>query len=277
MTISRRLALGCASALAVTGSGTELGFASVARQVRGTFGSRSVQAVPQTAQRFRVLLVHRDEAGGTPHFATLSVRAPDTAWIAIDTLDEAGYRQAFDKYAWRGYRLRRLSAFQTRKGTRYATIWQLASGAEWKTRHAMTGTEFEQASADFAAQGYRLTHVDGGTAPSGPRYAAIWERGNGAGQHCFAALTSADYKEKSETLSAKGFRPRQISGYAVDNQARFAALFEAGSATVADHQMTAAAFQGKSDAMTAQGYRLTDASGHMLGGQPMFSGVWEKA
>jgi hypothetical protein len=279
MTFSRRSALEYASVLAATSGITEPGLAATALRAAFSPGQHQAKSEQQTAQRLRHLLIHRDEAGGTPHLATLSIASADTAWMAINTLDDAAYREAVGKYRQRGYRLRRVNAFQTRNGIRYAAIWQLASGPDWQARHAMTLAQFQQEAARFKSRGYRIAHVDGCATKSGTRYAAIWERGNAAAQETFAALTGADYKEKFDSLTAQGFRPRQISGYAQNGQAHFAAIFEKGSAVAWDahREMTASAFQTKSDAMAAQGYRLMDASGFVTGGRPMFSGIWEKA
>ncbi len=281
MIYSRRLALGYASALALTGSITDSSFAATARRAGAMLGADRypVKSDPQTVQRLQHLLVHRDEAGGTPHFATLAIRSHDTAWKAIGALDESALQQAVVKFGIRGYRLRRVNAFQTGRGLRYSTIWQLAAGPEWKTRHGMTLTQFEEASGQFAARGFRLAHLDGCATKSGARYSAIWEYGGGPALETFAALTSSAYTQKLKVLTVQGFRPRVISGYAPHGEVLFAAVFEAGSGTgwEAHHELTKPAFEEKSKTMTARGYLLADASGYVLGGRPMFTGVWENA
>jgi hypothetical protein len=275
MTISRRLALGYASAFAVASGASD----ASARTLRTVLDTRDAAAAPQTAQRISHLLLHRDEAGGTPRFATLSIRATDTAWMAIHTLDDTAYRQAADTYGRRGYRLRRVNAFQTKNGMRYAAVWQLGAGPASQARHNMTLAQFEETSTRLASRGHRLAHIDGSATKSGARYAAIWERGAGAPQQSFAALNAADYERKLAALTAQGFRPVQISGYASGGQVLYAAIFEksAGPAWEMHRVMTASAFQTKSNAMAAQGHLLMDASGAMLNGQAIFSGVWEKA
>jgi hypothetical protein len=276
MTFSRRLALGYASAFAATAGTTELSFASAAKDARAMLMGAANTAI-STEQRFYAPLVHRDEAA--PHSAFLSIRSADTAWMAIDAMDEGAYRRASGKYASRGYRLRRIGAFQTRKGVRYAAIWQYASGPALETRHAMTRAQFEQVSREHAARGLRLSHVDACATHSGVRFAAIWERDGGAAQETFAALSGAELKEKSAALAAEGFRPRVLSGYAAGGASHYAAVFERNSAVAwdADHAMTASAFAEKSRAMRGRGYLLTAASGHVLNGRTVFSGVWEKA
>src|ERR1700749_3089387 len=117
MSVSRRSALVSVSALAVTAANV-----SVARAA-DTVLSAGVHAVPDTDQRSQHLLVHRDAAAGAPHFAPISFASGDTAWMSLQDLDERAYLQASAKYAMRGYRLRRINAFQTKAGMRYAAIW----------------------------------------------------------------------------------------------------------------------------------------------------------
>ena len=276
MSITRRSALGYASGLAVASGIANPGLAATMRRARGA--AREF-AHPQTAQRFNPLVIHRDEAGGTPHFATLWIKSADTAWMAINTQDDASYREAFDKYRLRGYRLRRINAFQTKNGMRYAAIWQLASGPQWQASHGMTLAQFDEASAQNAQQGYRLSYIDACGTQDGARYSAIWEHADGPAMEAATALTDAEYRQKFAALTAQGFRVRQISSYAAGGESRFAAIFEksAGPTWEADHRMTAPAFRQKSDAMAANGYRLIDVSGHAIGEIPAFSGIWEKA
>jgi hypothetical protein len=272
MSVSRRSALVSVSALAVTAAN-----ASVARGVH-TVLNAGVHAAPDTSQRIQHLLVHRDAAAGGPHFAPISFASGDTAWMSQQDLDERAYLQASAKYAMRGYRLRRVNAFQTNAGMRYAAIWQLASGPAQETRYGMTQAEFQEHAGRFAARGYTLAHIDGCATNGGARFAAIWEKRAAPAQKVFAALTATQLKRKSAELAAQGYRPRQIAGYA-QGRAQFAAIFEKGATVHREvhHAMTASTLSARSNAMFVTGYRLSDAGGYVVRGRPMFSGIWEKA
>jgi hypothetical protein len=142
----------------------------------------------------------------------------------------------------------------------------------------MTLAQFEKTSGDFASRGYRIAHIDGTATLSGPRYAAVWERGEAGGWQSFAALTGPEYMDKRAALAALGFQPRHISGYSDGGRSYFAATFEKSSAPYeAHHQMTHALFREKYRTKPEDGYRLTDVSAHLLNGNPVYSGVWEKA
>src|SRR5690242_2070198 len=195
MTMSRRAALGGATALAATGSGVPSVFAAVARQAL----VRRSPAVAPSAQRFIELLVHPDEGGGKAYSTMIWISGPDTAWHAMSSLDETKYRMMNSGYKKRGYRLRRVSAFNTHAGIRYAGVWERTSGPDWHSRHGMTRKEFEHACAEFAGSGYRLAHLDARIG-----FAAIWEKGDASVQRVLTGLNGADYNTQSAALVAQG-------------------------------------------------------------------------
>jgi hypothetical protein len=273
MTISRRQALGWASAFAAT-FGT--GGASLAAALKGAAksparGGRS----QQTLQRFLEVLIHHDEAGKVPHVAEIAVSAPDTAWYAIDTLDALTYETVNRQNKKRGFRLKRVNAFKTSKGVRYAACWEQTSGADWHSRHGMNQAGFESANATFAKQGMRLAYVDARV-----HYAAIWEKGDASTQQVFARLTPTEYQQQYATLVGQGLRPTRISLSMTGGTPFIAAIFEKDDGSVAWQSfamLSSSDFHKANATLKAQGYHLADASGHMLSGKATFAGVWEKA
>lgn len=277
MTISRRLALGWASALAFTGGTAQLSLASVLKSAAKNASSALAHRhgrPQQTAQRFLELLIHRDEANHTPYSGEISIAASDTAWYAVDTLDSMTYRFSNAYYKKRGYRLRRVSAYKTKDGVRYSAIWELASGPEWHSVHGIDRAAFERKTADYARKGFRLAYVD-----VRQNYAAIWEVGDPGTQQVFSGLTTDEFQQQHASLAPQGYRPVRISGRTEGGASRFAVIFEKDSGVPwqAKHQMNYAEFHSTCAAMKAQGYRMTDASGHIANKKPVFSGIWEMA
>jgi hypothetical protein len=269
MTISRRTALSGATALVATSGALARGAASALQASQGRGHAPSQPSQP--AQRFLELLIHHDEGHGQPAYAEIAIPSSDTAWYAVDTLDNLTYRTTNHRYMQRGYRLKRISAFKTKDGTRYAGCWQLASGPEWRTRHAMSLTGFNQACAEH--HGFRLIHLNVRT-----HYAAIWEKGDASGQQVFPGLTLSEYEQQFASLTASGYRLSRLCGFH-DGVARFAAIFEKtdGPAWQARHQMDPKDFRKTIAQMSAQGYHMVDASGHAEGGKATFTGIWEQA
>jgi hypothetical protein len=273
MTISRRQALGGATALAAALGTTGTGLAAAAKGASKALarGRRS----EQTAQRFLEVLIHRDEAGKAPHVAEISIAAPDTSWYAIDTLDELTYATVNRQNKKRGLRLRRVSAFKTRKGLRYAACWEQVQGPDWHSRHHMTKQGFDAANADFAKRGFRLAYLD-----ARALYSAIWEKGDASTQQVFSRLTPSDYQQQYAALVGQGMRPTRLSLSFADAAPFVAAIFEKDSGSVAWQslaQLSATDFHKANAMLKAQGYRMTDASGHMLSGKAAFTGIWERA
>jgi len=224
------------------------------------------------------LVIHEDEAEGGPYTAALSFPAPDTAWKTASRSDSE-FRATHAAYRLRGYGLRRLSAFETRQGTRYSAIWQYGLGGAERVRTGMTLTAFRDSVERFAAEGYVLAHVDASATGSGARFAAIWDRSAGPAPRVFADLTAAQYREQRDSLTSKGLRPLQIAGYASADEARFAAVFasDTGQKRQVELAIPAVDFHSHAMIMLAQGHRLRDASGYVVGKQPFYTAVWERA
>jgi len=270
MLLSRRSTLVSASAIAATSLAPVPSLASALRP-----GLER----PGASQSIQHLVVHADEADGQPHSVSLSLAAGDTAWISAGNIEEQTFASASDRFAARGYGLRRLNAFQTRGGVRYAAIWQLGRPTPSKVLYGMTLSQFQSATALYAKKGCTLAHVDAAATNSGARFAAIWETPSTSAQQIFAGLTQDDLAATRTKLATEGFRVQQIAGYAPVGGAHFAAVFTAGdvAAQQSDTAIAASQFRLRYRAMTAQGYTLRDASGYVAGGQPIYTAVWEKA
>ena len=267
MGFSRRSALAVASGL-LASSATPLvaaasQLASAPRQ--GSAGS----------QRISHLVIHPDQSGGMHYFAPISFKAPDTAWASIGAMTSARFRAARMDYRLRGYGLRRLTAFQTRSGMRYAAIWQWQGAAPDHVAHDLPRDAFESTVARMTEDGHVVAHIDATATDAGPRFAALFEKGSPSEQRVLTGLTGTEYRARAAALGLEGFRPRQIAGY-TDGGARFAAVFTRSPGQVeARHAIPASAFAAASRAMRAQGYELRDASGFVVRGKAYYSAVWE--
>lgn len=266
MSISRRLALGGATALAATSGTLTRSIAAGWNKPQGRG-----RAPSQPAQRFLELLIHHDEGHGQPAYAEIAIPSSDTMWYAADTLDDTAYRMANHRYMQRGYRLKRIGAFKTKEGVRYSACWQFASGPEWRTRHSMSLAGFNQACAEH--KGFRLTHLNVRT-----HYAAIWEKGDATNQLVLPGLALSEYEQQLAELTQQGYRLLRLCSFH-DAVERFAAIFEKtdGPAWQARHGMDVKTFRKTIAQMGAQGYHLVDASGHIESGKASFTGVWEQA
>src|SRR5437764_12928164 len=110
-------------------------------------------------------------------------------------------------------------------------------------------------------------------ADDGSRYAAIWEKRTGPEFVARHGLTSQGYQQEFDHWTGQGYCLSLVSGYAVGNQAHYAAIWERKNcaAYVARHGLTSAAYQSEFDTLVGQqGYRLKLVSGYDVGGQDRY-------
>ena len=91
-------------------------------------------------------------------------------------------------------------------------------------------------------------------------------------------MSPADYQTFFNDATGKGLRPICISGYTVNGNERYAALFEktGGPAWTAKHGMSGADYQNQYNTMSSQGYQVSFISGYAVGGQAKYAAIWEK-
>jgi trehalose utilization protein len=231
-----------------------------------------------TKQGYRLTDVSGYAVNGQPYFAAIWEQKPGGAWQARHNMTAAAYQQAFDAAAKQGYRLTHISGYTVNNQPYFAAIWEQKPGGAWQARHNMTAAAYQQAFDTFAKQGYRLTDVSGYSINNQPYFAAIWEKKAGGAWQARHNMTAATYQQAFDTLAKQGYRLTGVTGYAVNNQAEFAALWEQqpGGAWQARHNMTAATYQQTFDALAKQGYRLRHVAGYTVNGSPLFAAIWAK-
>jgi hypothetical protein len=149
----------------------------------------------------------------------------------------------------------------------------------WIARHGLTSEQYQEAFNDYVGNhGMQLMDVSGyGTAT--PLYAALWVKT--AAPPAWQArhgLTAADYQTTFNQLTAQGYHPVLVDGYATAAGARFACIFQQGAtgAWAARHGMTAAQYQAAFNDFTGQGYTLDWVSGYFDGGVDYYAAIWSK-
>ncbi|WP_335374105.1 hypothetical protein [Bacillus pseudomycoides] len=109
-------------------------------------------------------------------------------------------------------------------------------------------------------------------------YAAIWEKRDGPVWQARHGLTAEQYQRTFNELVAQGYRLIYISGYTVQGQDYYAAIWEkrGGPEWQARHGLTAEQYQRTFNELVAQGYRLIHVSGHTNDGIDRYAAIWEK-
>ncbi len=199
-------------------------------------------------------------------------------WEARHGLTAAQYQGVFTDLVSKGYRLKVVSGYTSGWQERYAALWLKTAGPEWAARHGMSSADYQAAFNDFLRKGFRLVYVCGYAVGTQPRFAAIWEKAPGPDWVARHGLTAAQYQGVFTDLVNKGYRLRHVSGYTVNAQDFYAAIWDksAGPAWVARHGLSAAQYQQAFNEFTGQGYRPKVVSGYQVGPEDRYAALWEK-
>ena len=159
----------------------------------------------------------------------------------------------------------------------YAAVWTQSSGPAWLARHRLTSAEYQAEFDKRVAEGYRLVDISGYTIDGSSRIAAIFEKTTGPAWQARHGLTSTQYQTTFNELTAQGYRLRRLCGYTVEDQDRYAVIFEktSGPGWVARHGISSTEYQNEFDNRYYQGYRLKDVSGYEAGGKARYAALWE--
>jgi CubicO group peptidase (beta-lactamase class C family) len=150
---------------------------------------------------------------------------------------------------------------------------------DWIARHGLTAEQFQEAFNDYAGNhGMQLMDVSG-YGSAAPLYAALWVKtASPPAWQARHGLTAADYQTTFNQLTAQGYHPVLVNGYATSAGPRFACIFHQGAtgAWVARHGLTAAQYQAAFNQFTAEGYVLDWVSGYFDGSQDLYAAIWRK-
>ncbi len=226
---------------------------------------------------------HADFKRRTPqssadHYAAIWSKQNAGAWVARHGLSADAYQSEFNKYAAEGYRLASVDGYEVGGQARYAAIWRKTNGPAWVARHGLSSADYQAAFDKNAADGYRLTWVNGYTVQGQAQYAAIWEKSGGPAWVARHGLNPAQYQSAFDEYTKQGYRLELVSGYAVGNEARYAAIWRKtnGAAWVARHGLSGDEYQAAFDTYNTQGYHLTHVSGYKVGGKTHYAAIWDK-
>jgi hypothetical protein len=228
------------------------------------------------SQGYRLVHVCGYGVNGSPQFAAIWHQISGSAWIARDNLSSQGYQSVFDQLLAQGYRLVRVSGYESGGDALYAAIWTQSEGPAFEARHGMTSDQYQGVFNRLTSQGYRLTWVSGYGVGGQALYAAIFEKKSGPTWFARHGLTSQAYQAAVDDSLLKGFRVQHVCGYSIDDEPYFAAIWQQsdGRGWQARHDLTSAQYQAAFDDFTRQGMRLVDVSGYAVGDEALYAALW---
>lgn len=231
----------------------------IQRKTTGTTANRATTTLPTSASSY-------------------AASATGGAFVARHNLSGAKYQEEFSKWSKQGYRLTHISGYEVSGQARYAAIWEKKSGPTYATHHGMTAAVYQQKFTEYANKGYRLAQISGYDVRGTDYYAAIWEKTTGPAYVARHRMNAAKYQQEFNTWKGKGYRLSLVSGYAINGQAHYAAIWvkKSGPALATHHGMTAGNYQQKFNEYSGKGYRLSYLSAYTVKGKDYYAAIWEK-
>ena len=95
-----------------------------------------------------------------------------------------------------------------------------------QARNNLTSDQYQQTFDELTAAGFRLKVISGCEGFGQPLFAAIFEQDGGPAFQARHNLTSDQYQQTFDELTAAGFQLTWVNGYEVGGQPLFAAIFE---------------------------------------------------
>ena len=233
----------------------------------------------QTTFAQRIITPKRTTSTSTKQSVrSFAATASASQWIARHNLSHSSYQSEFTKHSSRGYRLVHIAGYEVAGKARYAAIWEKKSGPAMKTHHGMTSAVYQQKFSAYANAGYRLSHLSAYDVRGKDYYAAIWEKKSGPAWVSKHRMTATQYQQEYNNRKAQGYRLTQVSGYALNKSARYAAIWvkSSGPSMRTHHGMSSASYQSKFNTYAKQGFRLSCLSGYTVNGKDYYAAIWEK-
>ncbi|MHC5938286.1 serine hydrolase [Nostoc sp.] len=238
-----------------------------------------------TAQGFRPVQVSGYAVGNQDFYAVIfekTVNVPAwvaRAWVARHRLTSAEYQSEFNKYTAQGFRPVQVSGYGVGNQDFYAVIFEKTANAPaWVARHRLTSAQYQSEFNKYTALGFHPVDISAYTVGNQDFYAVIFEKSaNAPAWVARHGLTSAEYQSEFNKYIAQGFRLIKVSGYSLNGQDRYAALWEkSGSgAWIARHGMSSQAYQDEFERNFYQGYRPVWVNGYTVNGEDRYAAIWE--
>jgi CubicO group peptidase (beta-lactamase class C family) len=212
----------------------------------------------------------------------ISVAVNNPPFVARHRLTSTDYQNLFNSLTAQSYRLLYISGYTLKGVELFAVYFEQSSGPVQICAHGMTSAQYQQAFNNAVALGYQLVLVNGYTAANGlDKYVAIWEKPTGSVVPWVArhGMTSSQYQSEFNNMTAIGYRLKHVSGYAIGNQAYYAAIFDKPvsiPAWIAQHGMTAAQYQTVFNTQVNLGYVLVLVCGYAVNNVDYYAAIFEK-
>jgi hypothetical protein len=199
-------------------------------------------------------------------------------WQSRYGMSHDEFQRAFNELGPQGFVPAEISALEVDGRVRYDAVWRQEPTVRWQSWHGVSGAVLQQKLDELTPQGFVPVVLVGYATRDGTRFAGVWRREGGAPWAARFDMDREGLVRQVENRKNEGFVPVSISGYAVDGQTRYAAIWRRrpGATWESRSDLTAAEYQAWFDRLTPQGYVPVDVSVYPIGGQMRFAAIWER-
>ncbi|MEF3366432.1 hypothetical protein V3H18_07785 [Methylocystis sp. 9N] len=211
-------------------------------------------------------------------FAAIWDKSDGPAWQARHGLTSAQYQQTFDELTTQGYRPVDVSGYSVGGRATYAAIFERRSAPEFAAFHGLSNARYQAEFDRLTRAGFKPVHIAGYAVGRQDRYAAIFEKSGSQGWAARHNIDAATFQREFDRWTGQGYRLVAVSGYNVNGQDRYAAIWEkrASPPWQARHGLTSGQYQQQFNELASQGYRVVQVNGWRAGNEPHFAAIWEK-
>ncbi|MGW4115868.1 peptidoglycan DD-metalloendopeptidase family protein [Actinosynnema sp. NPDC004786] len=203
---------------------------------------------------------------------------PGWAEIARHRIAESDYQLEFDRITKSGYRLVWIDGYDVNGETFFNVVFRPADGVPRTAKHGLTAAGYQTVFDTFTKQGFRLVHVESYLSGGGIRYAPIFVKSPGPECTAYHGLSAVEHQKAFDDLTAKGWRPVNVSPVSVSGERSYTALYEkkdVGSFFVKSF-LTPAEYQTEFDQNKAAGRHLAHLAAYTHNGGPRISAIWQQ-
>ncbi|MCF7220550.1 peptidoglycan DD-metalloendopeptidase family protein [Marilutibacter chinensis] len=192
----------------------------------GLSGSQYQQRFDQyTGQGYRPYQVESYAGSSGVRYAVIFRKQPGPAYSAYHGLGAGAHQARMDALSQAGYRPRNVSVASVGGERRYAALYEKADIGSWQAKSQLSATQYQQAFDANAQAGRRLVYVNAYVHGGQPYFSAIWSSKASATYRARHGLTGSQYQNEWESTTQAGYLTRDVTGYAVGNSARYAAIW----------------------------------------------------
>ncbi len=181
----------------------------------------------RSSQGYRLIQVDSYLVNGSVRYAGIWVKQPGPAWVAYHAKPTAQHQVQFNLLSAQGYHPVNVSVVVVNGVAQVTALYVKENVAPFVLRIGMTAAQYQAEVTGNAAAGRKLVYVNGYREAGVAKFSAIWQKKLIApfviARH---DLTSSRYQAEIKLQADAGFELVVVTGYEVNGQARFAAIWK---------------------------------------------------